>query len=172
MLIVALAGCTDNSPSALSSGSASPSPSLIAEPSSPAPASSPSSAPAATATTTSGALADFDGIQLVKSGGITGITENTSIKPDGTWNRTTSKGVEKTGKLGAADLAELAGLAADPRVKTEADRKSPTRVNCADTFHYLLVVDYQLINYDACPSSADQPPLTKQIIALVQDITD
>ncbi|MEU4237714.1 hypothetical protein [Actinoplanes sp. NPDC026619] len=169
-LIVALAGCSDSSPTA----SPVSSPASVA-PSSEIPAPSATAPPATSTATPAPAPASsgrFDGIQLVKSGGIAGITETTTIKPDGTWNIVKGKtGITKTGKLSSADLGKVVTLATDPRVQTEADRKWPTRGTCNDAFSYLLIVGFRMIRYEGCPSAGEQPPLAVQIIGLVQQVT-
>ncbi|GIF25692.1 hypothetical protein Ate02nite_84220 [Paractinoplanes tereljensis] len=125
----------------------------------------------ATAAPTGGGSADFQGIQLVKSGGIAGITETTTIKRDGTWTAGSDKGSDRSGKLSATDLAKITKLAENPQLKAEGARPWPTRITCNDTFTYLLIVNYQMIKYAACPSAGEPPVVTKEIISLVQDVT-
>ncbi|WP_203730556.1 hypothetical protein [Paractinoplanes durhamensis] len=174
LLLVTLAGCTQDKPSA-TPGSA-PAASSAAAPSSPdAPSPvgpsgptppSPSAAPGSSDPAGSG----FNGLQLVRTGGIAGITETITVKADGTWEKDTSKGAKDSGKLDIGDLGKLTGLASDPRIKTESDRKETTG-RCNDTYIYLLIVNYQMVRYDTCPSAGTPPPLTKEIVGLVQSAT-
>ncbi|GIM93179.1 hypothetical protein Ato02nite_049720 [Paractinoplanes toevensis] len=179
--MVALAGCTEDPPTATpatSSASSVPSaPAVTSAPSTTTPSAPgrPGASDRPSTTTgpsaTGSGSADFSGIQLVKSGGIAGITETTTIKPDGTWSRGSTKGADRTGKLSPADLAKLTKLADNPQLKTEGARPWPTRITCNDTFTYLLIVDYQMIKYAACPSAGNPPAVTKEIISLVQKVT-
>jgi hypothetical protein len=173
-LIVALAGCTESgspasSPSAPAPASSAPAGTASASSAPAGPASEPTPPPGATAPAAPSPTVAFGGVQLVRTGGIAGITETITIRPDGSWNRVTSKGVKATGKVSPADLTQIARLAADPRLAAEADRKQPSRSRCNDTFSYLLIVGYKMTRYEACPSNGDKPPATIEMIGLVQD---
>jgi hypothetical protein len=145
-VLVALAGCADGTPSASPTTASAPvsSTPTAQTPTAGTPSSSTPSPSATTAATTPAATNPtgdrFAGVQLVRSGGIAGSTETTTIRPDGSWQRTSDKGSGGSGKLTPADLSKLTKLAADPRIKTESSRKTPTRGRCNDTYNYLLIV--------------------------------
>ncbi|GAA0577690.1 hypothetical protein GCM10010172_73110 [Paractinoplanes ferrugineus] len=175
LLIVTLAGCTESSPPTASAPSSATSDLPASPPVSPTPVAPSPAGPSSGATppppSDPGAAnpGKFDGVQLVRSGGIAGITETTTIRTDGTWTRVPSKGAQATGRTDPATLGRLAELAADPRLAAEAVRKQPTRGNCADTYSYLLtVVGKRTIRYESCPGR-DKPPATVEMISLVQD---
>jgi hypothetical protein len=171
-LIVALAGCTESSPpTAAPSASPALSATTPTTPESTAPTTPPTTSPPAGTTSSADPQppAAFDGVQLVRSGGIAGITETITIRTNGTWDRITTKGAKSNGKVAPAKLAQLAKLAADPRLQTEAGRAQPGRNKCNDTFSYLLIVGYRMIRYEQCPSNGDKPPATIEMIGLVED---
>src|SRR4051812_19218888 len=108
LLLLALAGCRDSATPSASGASSTP----VASPESPAPVSTPASGPPATATTgtTPGAgtpsttaprpTPSPEGVEMVKSGGIAGISVTIKVNPDGTWWRSADGGKTATkGKL-------------------------------------------------------------------------
>jgi hypothetical protein len=172
LLMLTLAGCGDSGPSDSANPASPISPSFAAESAVPSATGNPSSGPGRT---TSGGPASptpassFGGLEMAKSGGIAGIAESVSIKPDGGWTKMDGRTVTKTGKLTTAQQAKLRQMTADPRLATEAGRKiQPGR--CADAFNYLLHVNFQLIRYQQC-GAADKPQLTMAIIDYVEVIT-
>jgi hypothetical protein len=114
--------------------------------------------------------AGFKGVQLTRSGGIAGITETTTVNPDGTWTVRSSQGGDRSGKLSAADKAKLNKLAADPKLAKEAGGKSGSAERCADAFSYLLVAGGRFVRYTSC-GQADKPEVTLAIITLLQSAT-
>ncbi|GAB3951609.1 hypothetical protein GCM10027614_53880 [Micromonospora vulcania] len=53
-------------------------------------------------------------MQLTRSGGFAGRGDRVTVEPDGRWTAVDRAGSRRTGKLSAADLGRLRGLAADP----------------------------------------------------------
>ncbi|MFI5896848.1 hypothetical protein ACIA5D_42790 [Actinoplanes sp. NPDC051513] len=179
LLLLAVAACDGGSPST-PAPTAAPPVSTSAEPSaasSEAPPSAATSAPSIGSTggtspaTTPRPAASAEGVQLVKTGGIAGVSETTEVKPDGTWRRSGSgKGTTAgSGKLTDDQMAQLQKLIADPKLATEGKRATG-QGRCSDAFEYLLVVRYQLIHYTAC-GQAGKPEITLKIIELLQSAT-
>ena len=177
LLLLPLAGC-GGSGGATPDASSLPAVSPASEPpvtspsaestGSPSPGGNP---PTPATTTTPKPITSPEGVEMVKSGGIAGISETIVVKADGTWSRVTGKGKPSaTGKLTAAQMDQLQKLIADPRLEAEADRGNSGPGNCADSFEYTLHVRYRLIHYEAC-GQTNPPEVTKQIIALLQTAT-
>lgn len=110
-------------------------------------------------------------VTVVRTGGIAGVRDTVVVQPDGSWRRTatTGRGAGGTGRLAAADLAELRALAADPRLAVEAGRTA-VPVECADAFVYSVQVGGTTVPYVDC-AQADPPATATSIVALVLSAT-
>ena len=176
LLVLAVAACDGGGP-ATPAPTAAPPVSTSAEPSAAASPSAATSVPSIGSTggtspaTTPRPAASAEGVRLVKTGGIAGVSETTEVKPDGTWRRSDSgKGTATgSGKLTDDQMAQLQKLLADPKLLTEGKRASGLG-RCSDAFEYLLVVRYQQIRYTACGQS-DKLEITLKIIELLQSAT-
>jgi hypothetical protein len=177
---LALAGCT-STPTAQPSPTAAV-PVTSAAPTSAAPAASTTDPPSSASPTstqpnkpqTSGphepTPGDFQGVQLVRTGGIAGITETITVLPDGSWTVKSSRGATRSGKLGTTQKSRLQALLSDSRLAAEATRKTTSTGRCSDAFTYLLVAGHQLVRYTSCGGS-DKPEVTVAVISLLQSAT-
>ncbi len=103
---------------------------------------------------------------LRASGGFTGRGDVIVVEPDGQWTVTDRAGSRRTGRLTPADQGLLAGLAADPRLSTEAGQPT-TATNCADVMHYRLTVGSNETGYADCPAEGPPPPATQALVKLL-----
>ena len=190
LLVAALAACDGGSPGSSGTPGPSANPPVGADRSGPSPSaatSAPSIGPTAgdTGPTGGGATgptgasagtgatprphASPQGVQLVKTGGIAGVNETVTVKPDGSWYRIDGKrNTKASGKLTDAQMAALQQLLTDPKLLTEGGKAGSG--HCADGFEYLLVVEYRLIHYTAC-GQGTKPEVTLKIIGLLQSAT-
>jgi hypothetical protein len=150
-------------------------PITVAPSSAPASAPPPSSAAATRPPDTSGpneptAATSFTGVQLTREGGIAGITETITVRPNGSWTVRTSRGAERSGKLVPTQQSRLQSLVNDPKLAAEATRKPVPAGHCSDAYTYLLVAGDQHVRYTSC-GQADKPATTMAIISLVQSAT-
>jgi hypothetical protein len=179
LLLLAVGGCRDAAgPSA--PGASAP----VASPASAPPVTTAASGPPPTATTGPATTAgptpattapepspSLSGVEMVKSGGIAGISVTTKVNPDGTWSRTGDGGRGVTrGRLTDAQAAQLQRLIDDPRLTAEAKRATGRPGRCADAFVYFLHVRFLLIRYEAC-GGKDRPEATMAIVSLLQTAT-
>ena len=179
LLLLALAGCDDSAtPSASGTGSL-PAASPAGLPPVTTAASGPP--PAATTGTTLGAGTPTaptprtnpspEGVEMVKSGGIAGISVTIKVNPDGTWWRSEDGGRTATrGKLTDAQMAQLQKLIADPRLAAEAKGATGGPGLCADAFVYFLHVRFLAIRYEACGRTGNHE-VTMAIASLLQTAT-
>lgn len=115
--------------------------------------------------------AGADVVTLAKTGGLVGVNVVIKVQPDGRWRVDDGGRTVRSGLLGAAQLARLRDLLADPRLAGEAAGSMSRPPRCADAFMYLLVVDYQLVNYEDC-ANLDRPPVvTTAVIQLLEAAT-
>ncbi|WP_405429233.1 hypothetical protein [Micromonospora sp. NBC_00617] len=169
LLAALLAGCTGTD----RAGSAADRPSATGTP---PPATATPTAPTGTAQTGPvlpgpGATDAAAGrVTLFRSGGFAGRGDNVTIEPDGRWTVVDRAGSRRTGKLDAADLGRLRGLAADPRLTTEA-RRTATATSCADAFSYRLTVGAVETGYVDCPADPAPPPATRALVELLLRVT-
>jgi hypothetical protein len=185
LLVLALAACdssgpatpspTANPPVSADQSSAGPSagagaPSIGSTGASSTSSPSPSASPSATgAGGTPRPGASVEGVQLVKTGGIAGVNETIEVKPDGVWHHIDGKrDTTRSGKLTAAQMAELQRLLTDPKLLAEGGKVGTG--HCSDAFEYLLIVKYRLIHYTAC-GQGTKPEITLKIIELLQSAT-
>ncbi|MGR6322473.1 hypothetical protein Q2K19_13245 [Micromonospora soli] len=129
--------------------------------------------PSASATPTEGGgTAGRPGVEVVltKSGGIAGLTDTITVRPDGRWTRVDRAGTARTGQLDAADLDRLRRLTADPRLAAEATATSTTM--CADAFTYQLTVGPITTGYVDCPPEATPPAGTAAVVDLLTRATE
>lgn len=109
-------------------------------------------------------------VVLVKSGGIAGVKDTVTVRPDGHWTKTDRTGASQEGRLADADLARLRQLATDPRLATEAtDTKGPD--TCADGFAYRLTVGPAESGYVDCGPAAPPPAVTAEVVELLTRAT-
>jgi hypothetical protein len=170
---LALAGCDAATPSGSPTPGGSPAAaSSIGPAPSPSSAAPSSAAPASPSPGRTSPGLRIEGVTLVRSGGIAGLADTIEVRPDGRWWRGDRRGATKrTGKLNAAQAAQLQKLVMDPRLLAEADQARPGTTNCRDAFSYLLVARHQLIRYTQCPGEGKPPEVTMQIAALLLDVT-
>ncbi|MEU8168521.1 hypothetical protein AB0B97_18695 [Micromonospora sp. NPDC049004] len=168
LLAALLAGCTGTdraaAPTDLPSGSgatAGPDLTNIPAPSGPVPSGPGQSGPKAD---------DRARVALFRSGGFAGRGDNITVEPDGRWTVVDRAGSRRTGKLDAADLGRLRGLAADPRLTTEA-RRTATASSCADAFTYRLRIGAVETGYVDCPADPAPPPATRALVELLLRVT-
>ena len=179
LLLLALAGCRDSATPSASGASSLPAASPAGRPTVTTPASGPP--PTATAGTTPGAgtptaptpktIPSPEGVEMVKSGGIAGISVTTKVNPDGTWWRSEDGGrTGAKGKLTDAQMAQLQKLIADPRLTAEAKTATGGPGRCADAFVYFLHVRFLAIRYEACGRTGSHE-VTQAIASLLQNAT-
>lgn len=109
-------------------------------------------------------------VVLVKSGGIAGVKDTVTVRPDGRWTKTDRTGASQEGRLAEADAARLRQLATDPRLATEAtETKGPG--NCADGFTYRLTVGPAESGYVDCGPAARPPAVTAEVVELLTRAT-
>ncbi|PSK65736.1 hypothetical protein B0E53_02287 [Micromonospora sp. MH33] len=109
-------------------------------------------------------------VVLTKSGGIVGLKDTVTVRPDGGWTRVDRTGASRTGQLSAADLDRLRQLAADSRLAAEAAATVPATM-CADAFSYQLTVGPTTTSYVDCPPQATPPPATAAVVDLLTRAT-
>ncbi|MEU4530949.1 hypothetical protein AB0F49_22235 [Micromonospora ureilytica] len=105
-------------------------------------------------------------VTLRGSGGFAGRGDSIVVEPDGQWTATDRAGSRRIGRLTPADQGLLAGLAADPRLGTEA-RQPTTATTCADVMHYRLTVGSNETGYADCPAEGPPPPATQAVVKLL-----
>lgn len=128
-------------------------------------------APTGANTTTKPPARNLDVVQIVRTGGIAGITQTITVLPDGRWTVKTDRGQPtRTGKLTAAQHAQLKKLLADPRLAAEAGQKGGEVVRCADAFSYVVATGQGIVRYTSC-GGKDKPEVTLAIITLLQSAT-
>ncbi|WP_431877195.1 hypothetical protein [Micromonospora marina] len=109
-------------------------------------------------------------VVLVKSGGIAGVRDTVTVRPDGHWTKTDRTGASQEGRLAVADFARLQRLATDPRLAAEATAtENPD--NCADGFTYRLTVGPAESGYVDCGPAARQPAVTAEVVELLTRAT-
>lgn len=109
-------------------------------------------------------------VVLTKSGGIAGLQETVTVRPDGHWTRVDRGGTSRTGQLDAKDLDRLRQLTADRRLATEAtDTSAPM---CADAFTYQLTVGPISTGYVDCPPKGAPPATTAAVVELLTRATE
>ncbi|MFI5835365.1 hypothetical protein ACIA5A_16990 [Micromonospora sp. NPDC051300] len=109
-------------------------------------------------------------VTLVTSGGIAGLTDTITVRPDGTWTKTDRAGTARDGRLAAPDLDRLRQLAADPRLLAESAVTVPATM-CADAFSYRLTVGPTSVGYVDCPPQATPPAATAEVVGLLTRAT-
>ncbi|MEV0429815.1 hypothetical protein [Micromonospora sp. NPDC050495] len=109
-------------------------------------------------------------VVLTKSGGIAGLSDTVTVRPDGRWTKVDRSGVSRSGQLTAADLDRLRQLAADPRLAAEATATVPPTM-CADAFSYRLLVGQTTTSYVDCPPQATPPAATHAVVDLLTRAT-
>jgi hypothetical protein len=109
-------------------------------------------------------------VMLTKSGGIAGLTDTVTVRPDGRWTKVDRSGASRDGQLAAADLDRLRRLAADPRLSAEAAATVPATM-CADAFSYRLTVGATTTKYVDCPPEATPPATTAAVVDLLTRAT-
>ncbi|MEU4336351.1 hypothetical protein AB0F59_17260 [Micromonospora lupini] len=172
LLAALLAGCTGTdragTPANQQSATGTPPPATATPPIAPT---SSGTTPSGTAPAVPGAPDAAAGrVTLFRSGGFAGRGDNVTVEPDGQWTVVDRAGGRRTGKLDAADLGRLRGLAADRRLATEARRTAAT-TSCADAFSYRLTVGAVETGYVDCPADPAPPPATRALVELLLRVT-
>ena len=176
LLLLALAGCRNDSTGAPPTASPAGAPPVTTAASGPPP-----TATTATTGTTPGIATPTapsvrpapspEGVEMVKSGGIAGISVTIKVNPDGTWWRSEDGGrTGAKGKLTDAQMAQLQKLIADPRLTAEAKTATGGPGRCADAFVYFLHVRFLAIRYEACGRTGTHD-VTLAIVSLLQNAT-
>ncbi|MFJ6151935.1 hypothetical protein [Micromonospora profundi] len=169
LLAAFLVGCTStdqaDTPQAQPSATADGTSATTAPP--PAVPATPAPAPTASGTTDSSTAR----VLLFRSGGFAGRGDQVTVEPDGRWTAVDRAGSRRTGQLAPADLGRLRGLAADPRLTTEA-RQGTSTTSCADAFSYRLTVGTIETGYVDCPADPAPPPATRALVELLLRATD
>ncbi|QLQ38219.2 hypothetical protein [Micromonospora robiginosa] len=109
-------------------------------------------------------------VVLVRSGGIVGLTDTITVRPDGSWTKTDRAGAARDGRLDGSDLDRLRRLAADPRLLAEAAVTVPATM-CADAFSYRLTIGPTTVGYVDCPPQATPPAATSELVGLLTGAT-
>ncbi|SBT48734.1 protealysin inhibitor emfourin [Micromonospora auratinigra] len=109
-------------------------------------------------------------VVLTKSGGIAGLADTVTVRPDGHWTRVDRSGASRTGQLTGPDLDKLRQLATDPRLASEATTTAPATM-CADAFTYRLTVGETTSGYVDCPPQATPPAATGAVVELLNRVT-
>ncbi|GAB3075093.1 hypothetical protein GCM10027186_33820 [Micromonospora schwarzwaldensis] len=109
-------------------------------------------------------------VVLVRSGGIAGLSDTVTVRPDGHWTKTDRAGAARDGRLTDADLDRLRQLTADPRLAAEAAVTVPATM-CADAFTYRLTVGPTTSSYVDCPPQATPPAATAEVVGLLTRVT-
>ncbi|MEU8156840.1 hypothetical protein AB0B94_24515 [Micromonospora sp. NPDC048986] len=122
--------------------------------------------PTTAPTVSAGASGVAPRVALRISGGFAGRGDSIVVEPDGQWTVTDRAGSRRNGRLTPADQGILAGLAADPRLTTEA-RQPTTATNCSDVMHYRLTVASNDTGYTTCPADGTPPPATQAVVKLL-----
>lgn len=178
LLTVLLAACDgtsaiESAPSVSPASAGAPS---AGTPAGSAPTAGPSSAGPPTAASapaaspripTPGRSVRTDGVTLVRTGGIAGLTDTITVRPDGVWQRSDRRGPRDDGRLDATRQAELRQLLADPRLAAEAQRSAGDGELCRDALTYLLVAPPGTIRHTQCPGTGKPPEVTMRIVALL-----
>jgi hypothetical protein len=176
LLLLALAGCHDSATPSAAGPSSAPAASPVSQP----PVATASSGPPTTGATlgagtptpvTPRPIPSPEGVEMVKSGGIAGVSVTIKVNPDGTWWHSEDGGGTATkGKLTDAQMAQLQRLIADPRLASEAKSAAGGPGRCADAFVYVVRVHSLAIRYEACGRTG-KPEVTMAIAALLQTAT-
>ncbi|GHJ12709.1 hypothetical protein TPA0908_07040 [Micromonospora sp. AKA38] len=109
-------------------------------------------------------------VVLVRSGGIAGLTDTITVRPDGRWTKTDRAGAARDGRLTDADLDRLRQLTVDPRLTAEAAVTVPATM-CADAFSYRLTIGPTTSSYVDCPPQATPPAATAEVVGLLTRAT-
>jgi hypothetical protein len=94
-------------------------------------------------------------VAVRRTGGFAGVEESLVVRPDGVWvwgagaAGADQRGAPRSGRLAAAQRAELARLAASPALAREA-RQKPGPPQCADGFTYALTVGSMNVSWVDC----------------------
>jgi len=110
-------------------------------------------------------------VVLTKSGGIVGLEDTLTVRPDGRWTKVDRAGATRTGQLSPADLDRLRRLTADPRLIAEAAATAPVTM-CADAFTYRLTVGPVTSSYVDCPPEVTPPAATAAVVELLTTAVD
>ena len=137
-----------------SSGSPTASQREITEVASPVGSSEPSPTPSQVRPAPSGATrapGSPPRVTVRRTGGFVGVEQTLVVRPDGVWawGGADQGGAPRSGRLTAAQRAELARLAARPALAAEA-RQKPGPPQCADGFNYLLTVGSLTVSWVDC----------------------
>jgi hypothetical protein len=169
VLAMLATACTQGSPTATPSSSASPGGS--------GGSSSPGTGGSVTGPPTDpqippgpdGGTGNFDGMVVTRSGGIAGIMQQLVIAPDGGWVYTDERsGSTEQGTLTTAQRSQLIGLLTNPALAAEATKAGTG--GCADAFNYTVALVNMTFDYDQC-GDPSQRPLTEQLLTLLTGAT-
>jgi hypothetical protein len=113
-------------------------------------------------------------ITVRRTGGFAGVEESLVVRPDGVWawgggsRGADQRGAPRSGRLTAAQRAELARLATSPALAREA-RQKPSPPQCADGFNYALTVGAMSVSWVDCDPAI--PPTAVAITNLLATAT-
>jgi hypothetical protein len=104
-------------------------------------------------------------VKITRTGGIAGVRQVIVVSPDGSWTYTDQRtAVTAEGKLSTAEAAQFSGMVSGPALLAEL-AKPPATSGCADTFHYLIEMAGQSVQFDECDQAA-KPTVMAMINAL------
>lgn len=178
--LVALAGCgpdrtgkADGAPaSARSSATLAPAASPSGANGSTMPGTPAPSTPAPTASPHHPAPTDSTAAKTVTvwaNGGFVGRSDRLTVRPDGSWHFTDSRGTDKSGRLTAGRRDRLAQLVTSPKLAAEArSRPEKKTTTCNDGISYRLHVGEVTVNRGGCGGSADMPTFNAVLSLLSQ----
>lgn len=105
-------------------------------------------------------------VSLVRSGGFAGLRDEIAVDPDGAWRSTGESKGRRAGRLTEAQRADLARLAAYPRLRDESAR-SPGSSRCSDAYTYALTVGTVRVSFVDCSADTGTPPAAAALVAFV-----
>ena len=161
LALLSAAGCTDDTPEP--GGTGEPSAAASASPPAAAPPTPTGSAPAGGDPAVTIPPPAADEIQLVRTGGIAGVSQIITVAPDGAWT-STGKGTQAgDGRLTPTDLTELRTLTG----RLPDQGALAIGGQCADAFTYTLTAAGEVYVFTDCPSAPAAPEAAGKIAELL-----
>ena len=111
--------------------------------------------------------ATLPGLSLTRTGGFAGVNQTLTVTANGSWTYTDKKtSATETGQFTPAQLGQLAQLAADPRLTSEALQSSNR--TCTDAFQYTITVGTMNATVQDC---AEDRPAARALLGFLIDNT-
>jgi hypothetical protein len=115
----------------------------------------------------SSTAATLPGLSLTRTGGFAGVNQTLTVTANGSWTYTDKKtNATETGQFTPAQLGQLAQLAADPRLTSEALQSSNR--TCTDAFQYTITVGTMNATVQDC---AEDRPAARALLGFLIDNT-